>query len=283
MAMFYNQATLRYGDTTVASNIVTGEILEALTVSKAAVDDNYQPGETLTFVVSAANTSESAYDGVTLTDDLGAYALADGTAVTPLDYVEGSVQVFANGVRQADPTVAATAPLTLSGLTVRGGGSVMILYQAVANEYAPIGAGGQLENTVTLSGGGLIEPVSASAAVPADDQPILSISKALSPVSVSENGRLTYTLILENRGGTEASGDTALTDVFDPALSDLTVTYNGAPWTQGVHYTYDEDTGVFATTAGQITIPAATVSQDEDTGVWSAVPGAATVVVTGSL
>lgn len=34
MAVFFNQATLTYNDTTTNSNIVSGEIIEVLSVSK---------------------------------------------------------------------------------------------------------------------------------------------------------------------------------------------------------------------------------------------------------
>lgn len=283
MAVFYNQATLSYQDTVVSSNIVTGEILQPLSVSKTAVDGSYRPGDTLTYVVSIANTGEMPFRGLTLTDDLGAYTLANGETVVPLEYVEGSLLYFTDGVLQPDPQVTDTSPLTLTGITVQDNGNTMILYQVTVNEFAPIGEDGTVENTVTVSGRKIGDPITASAVVAADTAPVLSISKALSPVAVSENGRLTYTFVMHNRGTTEASGDVVLRDSFDPTLSDLTVTYNGAAWTEGDNYSYDEATGLFVSNAGEITIPAATAVQDPDTGAWSVIPGAATVVVTGTL
>ena len=48
-------------------------------------------------------------------------------------------------------------------------------------------------------------------------------------------------------------------------------------------YSYDETTGVFATTAGAITVPAATYTQNAQTGEWTIVPGTSTLVVSGTV
>ena len=88
---------------------------------------------------------------------------------------------------------------------------------------------------------------------------------------------------LENTGNTEASGDVVMTDTFDPILQNLSVTYNGQPWTANTNYTYNTQTGAFATLAGQITVPAATATQDPATGLWSITPGTSTLRVTGTV
>ena len=75
----------------------------------------------------------------------------------------------------------------------------------------------------------------------------------------------------------------AITDTFDPILSDLAVTFNGTPWVEGTDYTYDETTGLFATVPGQITVPAATYTQDPVTGQYTVIPGTATLTVTGTV
>ena len=74
-----------------------------------------------------------------------------------------------------------------------------------------------------------------------------------------------------------------MTDEFNPVLSNITVTFNGVLWTEGVNYTYDETTGEFATLPGQITVPAATATRDPVTGLWSSEPGVATVSINGTL
>ena len=80
-----------------------------------------------------------------------------------------------------------------------------------------------------------------------------------------------------------ATDDAAITDLFDPILTDLIVTFNGTAWTEGVQYTYNETTGLFATVPSQITVPAATYTQDPVTGAYTMNPGIATLVVTGTI
>jgi len=61
------------------------------------------------------------------------------------------------------------------------------------------------------------------------------------------------------------------------------VTYNGAAWSEGAQYNYNQATGAFATLPGQITVAAATYVQDANTGAWSVIPGEAVVTVTGTI
>ena len=283
MAIFTNQATLSYNNTVTTSNITTGELLEVLSVTKTALSGTYTPQDTVVYVVNLANTGTAAFTGLTVTDDLGAYDYDGGTLV-PLDYVEGTLRYFLNGVVQATPTVTAGPPLSVSGITVPAGGNALLVYEARLNQYAPLDIEATVTNTVTVTGGGLSAPLSDTATVAAAAAPYLTISKSLSPLTVSENGRLTYTFVIQNTGNTPAllSDNAAITDTFDPILSDLTVTFNGEAWTEPDDYTYNEATGLFATVPGRITVPAATFTQNES-GAWVITPGTATLTVTGTV
>ena len=96
---------------------------------------------------------------------------------------------------------------------------------------------------------------------------------------------MTYTFTIENEGNAATSPEdqVTVTDTFDPALTDLTVTLDGAPLAQPGGYTYDESTGAFATVPGILTVPAATYTQDPATGVYTAEPGEAVLVITGTI
>lgn len=283
MAQFTNQAQLTYNNTVTNSNIAIGEVIGALTASKTPVTDTYSQGDSITYIVNLVNTASSALNGLTLTDDLGAYELNNNT-IYPLTYTEGSVKYFINGVLQPTPTVNSDTVLIISGINIPADSNVAIVYEATSNQYAPLTEDSVITNTATVSGGG-ITPIEASATITATNGPLLTITKAISPIPVSENGTVTYTFTIQNLGNTDAvaTDNVTLTDVFNPILTNVTAAFNGAAWTEGTEYTYDEATGTFVSTSGAITVPAATYTQDPDTGVWQVTPGTVTLVVTGTI
>jgi uncharacterized repeat protein (TIGR01451 family) len=252
--------------------------------TKTAVEGTYTPGQTVTYVVTLRNTGTAALTGLTVTDDLGGYNFG-GTTVYPLTYEAGTIAQFTNGVPQAAPAVVAGPPMVISGITVPAGGDVVLVYQAQANEYADPAVGGTIDNTVTVTGDGLSAPVTATETVTAETQPVLTISKSITPAQVVDNDRVTYTFVIQNTGNQAvvATDNAAITDTFDPILTALVVTFDGVAWTQGVQYNYDETTGLFTTVPGQILVPAATYVQDPVTGAYTATPGIATLVVTGTI
>ena len=284
MATFTNQATLTYNGMTTASNIVTGEILEVLSAQKNAVVDAYTAGDDITYVVSILNTGQAPLTGLTLTDDLGAYTFGAQT-LTPLTYANGSLRYYVNGVLQPAPTVTAQTPLTVTGLNVPAGGNAMILYEANTNQYAPRAAGASINNTATISGAGVTNPVTAAEAVTAAERAALTINKAVSPRVVTENGALTYTFTIQNSGNTAVTPEdnATVSDRFNPILSNLAASLNGTPLTAATDYTYDQATGQFTLTPGRVTVPAATYTQDAATGAWTTEPGISTLTVTGTL
>ena len=283
MPAFTNMATLTYNGNTVNSNVVTGQILEALSAVKTAVLPQYSVGEDVTYVVSIVNRGTTAYENLTITDDLGAYT-ADGQTRYPMTYTAGSVRYYVNGVLQTAPDAAAGPPLAITGITVPAGGNALVIYEAQANAYAPGAVGSTILNTATVTGGGLSAPLTAQETVTVAQEADPVITKALEPMVVSENGQLTYTFTIRNYGNTPlvATDNVVLTDVFDPALENITVTFEGATWTEGVNYNYVPATGTFTTLAGQIAVPAATFTQNPD-GTWAVTPGTVTLTVTGTI
>lgn len=283
MAFFTNQAQLRYGNEVANSNITVGEIQEVLAVTKTAVKRTYRQGDTITYIISIVNSGTTEYTGLTLTDDLGRYAFGEGER-TPLDYVAGTIHYYRNGVIQTAPTVEAGPPLVITGISVPAGGNATIVYETRLNAYAPLRIESEITNVVTVSGT-CITGITATETISAVAEPILSITKSVSPVPVTECGRLTYTFVIQNTGNVPADPTTEVivTDTFDPILRDLTVTFNGTAWTDPTNYTYDETTGAFATVLGEVTVPAATYTKDPETGEWTTSPGVSTLIVTGTI
>lgn len=285
MAQYTNQAQLSYKNTVLNSNVAVGEILEVLSASKTAVRDRYSRNDDVTYVISIVNSGTTAFTGLTVSDNLGAYEFNGGT-LYPLEYAEGSVRVYINGVLQtAPPTVTSLQPLVFSGLSLPANSNMTIIYEAVTTRFAPLSAAGTITNTATISGDGAGSPVTATATVTAKAEPDLTINKSIEPAVVTENGTVTYTFTIQNYGNTAtaAADNVSVTDNFDPVLSNLSVAFNGTAWTEGTEYTYNAGTGLFTTVPGQITIPAATYAQDAETGIWSITPGTGILTVRGTL
>ena len=282
MAAFTNQATLSYNNNTVNSNVVTGELVGVLAVTKNALEPDYSADSTITYIVNLTNTGSTPYTDVTVTDNLGAYTYGTQTVV-PLEYVDGSARYLVNGELQADPTTQVTADgLVISGISVPANGTAQILYKTTVNSFAPLDVSSTITNLVTVDSGSVQRmPLTASETITVADGPVLSIVKSMSPSVVSENGTLTYTFTIQNTGNTAAdAGDNiVVTDIFDPILDITSVTLNGAATTA---YTYEQASGTFATTAGAITVPAATYTQNAD-GSYTVTPGTAVLTVTGTV
>lgn len=283
MAIFTNQATISYNNTIRNSNITTGQILTTVSATKTAVGDDYTAGDDVTYVISILNSGSTPITDVNVTDDLGAYEFGE-TTVYPLRYVPGSVRYYLNGVLQAAPSVDDGAGLVFTGLTVPAGGNAMLVYEAEVTQFAPLAEGGTITNTASVTGSCITEPITVSAVITTQDEADLTITKSLCPNTVTGCGQLSYTFVIQNTGNTPADADlgAVITDTFSPILRDLLVTFNGDAWTEGTNYTYNEETGEFATLPGQITVPAATFMQDE-TGAWVVNPGVSILTVTGTL
>lgn len=279
MAIFTNQATLTYTGGTVNSNVVTGEIRDVVSVSKTAVTDSYRPGGSIVYVVSIVNSGDMPVADVAVTDDLGGYEF-EGETVYPLSYVEGSLVYLVNGSVEPAPDVEVGQPLVISEVPAQA--NVVLIYETLVTAYAPLGADAEITNTVTVTGPCISAALTASATVPMEMDPLLSITKSLDPEVVSGCDQLTYTFTVQN-SGSQAGEDAAIvvSDTFDPILTDIAVTLNGEELPTS-DYSYDEITGVFATNSGRITVPAAAFTQNED-GTWTTEPGIAVLRVTGTI
>ena len=283
MALFTNFATLSYSGGERSSNTVTGEILETVSISKTAVTNEYAAGDTVSFAVTLVNSGAAPVTGLTLSDDLGAYAL-NAMTLYPLRYVADTLRLFVNGVLQPAPAVTAGPPLAVTGIEIPAGGSAVLVYETEVTAYAPLAPDSEITNTATVTGGGISTPLSASATVESLDRAELAISKALTPAAVPANGRLTYSFEIVNTGNTAAGAadNVILRDTFNPILTDLQVSLDGVAWAAGTQYSYDESTGVFSSSAGAMPVPAAGYTQNED-GTWALNPGRVMLVISGTL
>ncbi|MBQ7332802.1 MAG: hypothetical protein IJW38_00460 [Clostridia bacterium] len=284
MASFFNQATLVFGGRRANSNVTESEIVDTVSLTKTAISQNYSSGGSITYAISIVNAGVSDAAGINLTDTLGAYELS-GNTLYPLTYVDGSLRYFINGILQAAPLVNAGPPLTISGLNIPAGANALILYEARTNEFTPLAPGSSITNEITSQGGEFCAALSGTATVAVREEAFPVITKFASDETVVCGGEISYTFVLQNLGNTAvvATDNLTVEDVFNPILDISSVTLDGTALTLGTGYSYDAQTGEFATLPGTIVIPAASYEQDAETGVITTTPGVAVITVTGTI
>lgn len=285
MATFYNQATLSYGGNVVNSNTTEAELLSGLTITKTAITDSYTAGGNIVYAITLANMGGTAYTDLTVTDNLGAYTLAGGGTAIPLDYVAGTLRYYLDGVLQPTPTVTNVGNLEISGIDLAADSTATFIYETVANEFAPVAAGSTVTNTASTNGGAGVGVITADATVGIRATTQLTIAKAVCPAVITDNDTVTYTIIVQNLGNTPviATDGVIVSDVFNPVLTDVTVTLDGVELVLGTGYTYNAATGEFATVDGIVTVPAATYTQDPTTGTVTTAPGVTVLTVSGTV
>ena len=137
----------------------------------------------------------------------------------------------------------------------------------------------------SVNGGAGVGIITDTAQITVNEEPRLSIAKAVCPAVITDNSEITYTLIIQNLGNTaiDATDGVIVSDVFNPILSDITVTLDGVTLAAGTGYTYNEVTGEFATVDGVVTVPAATFTRDPVTGAYTTTPGVSVITITGTV
>lgn len=282
---FTNKADLSYNNNTIQSNIVIGELVSSVTLSKDASADSYVPDGQLQYTVTVANTSAVSYTGLSLLDNLGRYSFT-GFSRFPLSYVDNSVVLnyySSSGVTSG----VVTATQTTNGITFNfdlpGNTVAIIKYNVDVTPFAPLLAGSTIVNTATLSGSMLLSPIIASLTLPVAEQADLIITKNAN--DTAEVGQLfTFTFNVLNYGnvGISTTDYVVISDQLSPALTNIVVYANNVLWQEGVQYVYNDNLFYFQTQAGAIQLGPATIVQD-DFGRWNITPSSLEITITGTV
>lgn len=285
MPSIENFATVSYtsgGVTeTRVSNIAEISVESAIGFTKTSLGNTYNDNSVLTYILTITNSSGSEITGSTITDNLGTYVFGT-TELTPLEYVDPAVLLI-NGQDVTaqlgvDPSVQGS--LTFSIPTIPAGATANIIYKAQVNDFAPLALDSTIVNTSTFESNSECADTTASATVSVANAANISIIKQMCPNPVICGDTITYSIKIYNYGNTAAE-NVVLTDDFNPAPTNITVSRDGV-LLLGTDYTYIDGTlTVPAADATSVTVPAATFVQDPTTGIVSITPGVVEYTITG--
>lgn len=288
MATIENFATVRFTsggvETTRISNLAEVGLESAITFTKTAVGDSYDGGGTVTYILSAVNTSASPINNITVTDDLGTFLIGETSEVTPLEFLSPAVLLLNGRNTSGDLTtdLSTAGSVTFTFPTLAPGAAANIIYNASVNDFAPLEEGSVIVNNATLTSDSDCADGTASATVTVSASADVTVTKQMSPNPVVCGDTITYTIRVYNYGNIPAE-DLVLTDTFTPAPANITVSQDGV-LLPATGYNYVDGTLTIPPTgATPLTLPAATFSRDAETGAVVVTPTMIEFVITGTI
>ena len=287
MPLIENFATVSYtsgGITeTRVSNIAEISVESAVGFTKTSVGNTYRDNSILTYILTVTNSSGSDITGSTITDNLGTYTFGT-TELTPLTFVSPAVLLINGQDVSAQLVVDSSTPgsLVFTVPTIPAGTTANIIYKAQTNDYAPLATDSTITNTSTFESNSECADTTATATVSVANSANLSIIKQMCPNPVICGDTITYTIKIYNYGNTAAE-NVVLTDDFNPAPTNITVSRDGI-LLLGTDYSYVNGTLTVPSAGGPpISIPPATFTQDPTTGIITVTPSVVEYTITGTI
>ncbi len=287
MPSIENFATVSYtsgGVTeTRVSNVAEISVESAVGFTKTSVGNTYRDDSILTYILTITNSSSSDISGSTITDNLGTYAFGT-TELTPLNFVAPAVLLINGQDVSAQLTVDATTPgsLVFNLPTIPAGTTANIIYKAQTNDYAPLATDSTITNTSSFESNSDCADTTAIATVSVENTANVSIIKQMCPNPVICGDTITYTIKIYNYGNAAAE-NVVLTDEFNPAPTNITVSRDGVLLV-GTDYSYINGILTVPAECGTpISIPPANFVQDPTTGIITVTPSVVEYTITGTI
>lgn len=283
-----NRATVNYNfgssSAVVFSNLTSTVLNGALSIEKSSLSDSFRVGQELTYIITLRNNSSTATQRISATDNLGTF-IENGNSITPLTYI-GTAQLFINGVFSSDLTaVVGNRSILFEIAGIPAGETAQIIYRARVNEYACSNEGSTITNTVCaeyLCNCPCEGPVCDSFSLTVDEYAELRVVKSVCPNQVVCGEPLNYVIDIYNYGNIDATG-VVLTDIFEPALRDLSVNIDGVIIPES-EYSYVNGVLTLPNGSGnEISVPSAICERNAQTGEVAVTPGVITVTVSGTI
>ena len=283
-----NRATVNYNSgtsTAVAFSNTTSTVLNGnLSISKSSLSDSYRIGQELTYVITVSNNGNSVAQSISVVDDLGTFTEGQSD-ITPLTYV-GTAQLFINGIFASSlDAILSSNSVIFEIESIPAGGTAQIFYRARVNGFACTAVGATITNTVCadfLCNCPCEEAICDSYTVHAEEYADLRVTKSACPNPVTCGERLNYVIDIFNYGNIDAN-EIVITDTFNPALEDLTVTVNGVTLTEDRYKYVGGVLTISRLTGSDISVPAAICERDDETFEVTTLPGKITVSVSGRI
>ena len=275
-------ATYGYGRDSRASavsNIATTNLIEdyAISGTKTPLNEEFRPGENITYQIYVRNDGTEPLYNVTVTDDYGA-------AGNPLSFVSGSASLNIDGVNTPIiPTSISPLTFVIPSPFASGSQATITFVMRVSAAIDP--TVDSITNTATISAneGSASGPVilvapNPTATITLEDFASLTINKAVSADEISPNETFSYTISLENTGNLDANG-VIVTDVLPTGFSVSSIT----ALTDGVLTTYEPDEYSVDPSTNTLTLPVGTGPEITVPAATSTETGLTVITVTGSI
>ncbi len=279
MAQISNSASVAYnygesGTGSATSNTAVATLLEdySISVNKYSLEDNFRPGENITYFVQITNEGTLPLYNITISDDLA------GTAV-PLEYVSGTLNLLSDGGITAY-TPSSTKPLTWTYSNALASGETITFAYVARVDTSVSSETTSVTNTATVTAYSSTETATAESVtgtanltLALEDYASLEITKSVSSSEISEGTAFSYTLTIANNGNADATG-VVITDVLPAGftISSITSTVDGSTTTYGTgDYTVDSATNTLTLPTGSatLTVPAGDEAVVTITGTFS--------------